>query len=213
VQAQWPPSGTAYAPPQQPEPQYAPPAPQYTPPPPQHPQYAQQPPAAWPAPERRGPPPWLVGVGTAVVFLLIGAGIYYFMNRSDAPSAASSDKPAAADASGGAASKQKITNPLQKYVEVVGIRMMTENKQPVARFVVVNHSGAEIVDLAANVTLLASTSRSDEDSVGTFSFKLPSLPANETKELTEPFKTKLKPYELPDWQNTTAEIQITSPAQ
>ena len=34
---------------------------------------------------------------------------------------------------------------------------------------------------------------------------------NAAKEMTEPLKTKLKPYELPDWQNATAEIQITSP--
>jgi hypothetical protein len=221
-QVQWPPAATAYAPSQPEPPAYAPPQQQYTPlppppyappPPPQHPQYAQQPPAAWPPPETRSAPPaWLVGVGTAVVFLLLGAGIYYFLNRSDSSSAAGAqDKTGVA--SSGDASKGKVTNPLQKYVEVVGIRMATQDKQPVARFVVVNHSGAEIVDLAVNVTLLASTSRSDEDSVGTFSFKLPSIGAGESKELTQPLKTKLKPYELPDWQNTTAEVQITSPAQ
>jgi hypothetical protein len=174
----------------------------------------QQPPAAWPPPETRSAPPaWLVGVGTAVVFLLLGAGIYYFLNRSDSTSATSASQDKTGAAAPGDASKGKVTNPLQKYVEVVGIRMTTQDKQPVARFVVVNHSGAEIVDLAANVTLLASTSRSDEDSVGTFSFKVPSLPADSSKEMTEPLKTKLKPYELPDWQNTTAEVQITSPAQ
>jgi len=26
-----------------------------------------------------------------------------------------------------------------------------------------------------------------------------------------PLNTKLKPYELPDWQNLSAEVQITSP--
>jgi hypothetical protein len=26
-----------------------------------------------------------------------------------------------------------------------------------------------------------------------------------------PLATKLKPYELPDWQNASAEVQITSP--
>ena len=75
----------------------------------------------------------------------------------------------------------------------------------------VNHSSGEIPDLEADVTLWASTSRSDEDSVGSFSFKLNGLGPNDSKELTEPLKTKLKMYELPDWQNATAEIQITSP--
>lgn len=92
------------------------------------------------------------------------------------------------------------------------MRMITDDKKPVAKFVVVNHSGTEIDNLAANVTLRASTSRSDEDPVGTFSFKVPELGPNESKDMTEPLKTKFKMYELPDWQKTTAEIEITSPA-
>ena len=34
----------------------------------------------------------------------------------------------------------------------------------------------------------------------------------DSHELTQPLKTKLKIYELPDWQNATADVQITSPA-
>ena len=111
------------------------------------------------------------------------------------------------------ASRQKVTNPLQKQVEVVGLRMVTSGKEPTVRFVVVNHSGAEIADLAATVTLWASTSRSEEDSVGSFKFNLASIaPYESSHDMSAPLKTKLKPYELPDWQNITAEIQITSPA-
>ncbi len=148
-----------------------------------------------------------MGVAFALAFLGILAGVYYFFQRSGRPNTAEKaglENPATP-------SQQKVTNPLQKYVEVVGIRMVTENKKPVAKFVVVNHSAAEIADLAANVTLWASTSRSEEDSVGSFAFKVSGLGANSSKELTEPLKTKLKLYELPDWQNATAEIQITSP--
>ena len=77
---------------------------------------------------------------------------------------------------------------------------------------VVNHSGGEISDLAANVTIGASTPRSDEDSIGSFSFKLSSIGPNDSKEMSAPLKTKMKMYELPDWQNARTEIQITSPA-
>ena len=76
---------------------------------------------------------------------------------------------------------------------------------------VVNHSGAEIADLSANVNLWARTAKSDEEAVGTFTFKIASLGAYESKDLTVPINTKLKVYELPDWQNLTAEVQITSP--
>jgi hypothetical protein len=149
-----------------------------------------------------------VGVGFAAALLLVFGGVYYFFLRT--PSASSSDKAAAESPAN--APQQNVTNQFQKFVEVVGVRMVTQDKKPVAKFVVVNHSGTEIDNLAANVTLRASTSRSDEDPVGTFSFKVPEIGPNESKDLTEPLKTKLKMYELPDWQKTTAEIEITSPA-
>jgi hypothetical protein len=152
---------------------------------------------------------WLMVIGFALAFLLVGGGIYYFMQR---PAAGNNPAEKAGLENPADASKQKVSNPLQKYVEVVGLRMMQEGKKPVARFVVINHSSTEIADLKASVTLWASTSRSEEDSIGSFSFALPSIGPNESKELSEPLKTKLKTYEYPDWQNATAEIQITSPA-
>jgi hypothetical protein len=139
-----------------------------------------------------------IGIGAAVIF-----GVQHF-GRTNTAEKAGLENPANP-------SQQKVANPLQKYVEVVGIRMLTENKKPVVKFIVVNHSNAEVPDLEANVTLWASTSRSDEDSVGSFSFKVGNLGPNDSHEMTEPLKNKLKPYELPDWQNATADVQITSP--
>ncbi|MDQ2901803.1 MAG: hypothetical protein M3Y07_18700 [Acidobacteriota bacterium] len=147
----------------------------------------------------------------SIVFFLailgLGAAVYYGIQRFGGASKAEKaglENPANP-------SKAKVTNPLQKYIEVVGIRLLQEKKKPAARFIVVNHSNTELSDLAANVTLWASTARSEEDSVGTFTFKIPSIGPNEAKEITAPLKTKLKIYELPDWQNATAEVQITSP--
>jgi hypothetical protein len=148
-------------------------------------------------------------VGVALALLLVGGGIWYFLQGSGS-STSPAEKAGVENPSN--PSRQKVSNPLQKYVEVVGLRMLTENKKPVAKFVVVNHSATEIDDLAANVTLWASTSRSEEDSVGSFSFKIANIGPNGSQDLTQPLKTKFKMYELPDWQNTTAEIEITSPA-
>ena len=162
-------------------------------------------------------PPWLMSIGFAVLFLVVGAalffGIKHFSGSSEASASTPSSQqsaPAAAGANAPAASKQNST--LQKYVEVAGVRL-TENsgKKPEAHFLVVNHSGADIADLAANVNLWARTAKSDEEAVGTFTFKLSSLGAYESKDLTAPLNTKLRVYELPDWQNLTAEVQITSP--
>jgi hypothetical protein len=158
-------------------------------------------------------PPWLLSIGFAVLFLAIGAGAYFGIRYFSGSSQASTSSPVALEnpSAPAAASKGKA-NTLQKYVEVVGMRLTEDaKKRPEVRFVVVNHSGAEIADLAANVNLWARTAKSDEETVGTFSFKVPSLGAYESRELSGVLNTKLRVYELPDWQNLVAEIQITSP--
>ncbi|HKW97602.1 MAG TPA: zinc ribbon domain-containing protein [Bryobacteraceae bacterium] len=220
------PPRTAGAPQYPPQPQYAPQQPPYQAQPqypPQQPQYPQPlypsqtqfsppPPVYQVPPPKQGLniPPWLMSIGFAIIFLGIFAGAYFgvrhFTSAADTPAnaAPAADKPAAAG------SGQAST--LQKYVEVIGVRILEDSKKkPQVRFVVVNHSGAEMSDLTANVNLWARTAKSDEEAVGTFSFKLPSLGAYESKELSAPLNTKLKVYELPDWQNLTAEVQVTSP--
>ncbi len=153
-------------------------------------------------------PTWFLTILFFFAIVGIGAGLYYgityFQNRKLFPSAGVD--PAANVA------RTKVTSPLQKYVEVVGIRLIQDPKKKLAaRFLVVNHSSNALDDLTATVTLWASTNRSEEDSVGSFTFKVPSLGAFESKEISAPLNTKLKFYELPDWQNATPEIEITSP--
>lgn len=149
----------------------------------------------------------MVGGGVAVALLLVFGGIYYFLTRGDTPPASAPTKASAASPDAKAAA-----NPLQKSIEVTGLRFTTENQKPVVHFIVVNHSAAPISDLVATVNLLAGTSRSDEDQIGSFNLNADVIPANGSKDMSAPLKTKLKPYEMPDWQNATAEVQITSPA-
>ena len=160
-------------------------------------------------PPRAGLPTWALVILFAFAFLgLIGAVFYGYQRWGHGGTAGftGGETPPAT------ASKSKAGNSVQKYIEVVGIRLTQDAKKKLeARFVVVNHASTELSDLAANVTLWASTSRSEEDSVGTFSFKLDGIAPHEAKEITVPLKTKLKIYELPDWQNLTAEVQVTSP--
>jgi len=144
------------------------------------------------------------------VFRAAGAGVYFLVRHFNSSEPVAANTPVALE-SPSAAAKAKPSM-LQKYVEVVGMRLTEDpKKKPQVRFVVVNHSGAEISDLAANVNLWARTAKSDEEAVGTFTFKLPSLGAYESKEMSETLNTKLRVYELPDWQNLVAEVQITSP--
>lgn len=228
------PPRTAGAPQYPQQPQYAPQQPQYQPqqpqyPPPQQPQYAQQPPQypppLYPSQTQFSPPPtyqvpppkqglnippWLMSIGFAIAFLAVFAGAYFGVRHFTSASDTTGSAPTVAEKQ--PASGLAQPNALQKYVEVIGMRLLEDpKKKPQVRFVVVNHSGAEMSDLVANVNLWARTAKSDEEAVGTFSFKLPSLGAYESKEMTAPLNTKLKVYELPDWQNLTAEVQVTSP--
>jgi hypothetical protein len=130
------------------------------------------------------------------------------MSRGDTP-VSSATKTGAA----GSAAAKVVSSPLQRSVEVTGLRFAGSGKTPSVKFIVVNHSSAPISDLTGTVTLWAGTSRSDEDAIGTFNLNVDVIEAGGSKDMTAALKTKLKPYELPDWQNATAEVQITSPAQ
>jgi len=49
-------------------------------------------------------------------------------------------------------------NPLQKFIEVAGVRFVEEQKDKdkvVVRFALINHSDADIANLAGNVTIRA----------------------------------------------------------
>jgi hypothetical protein len=139
-----PPTGTPPPPPRHPA---APPPQQavhvrpYTPPP--------------PAP-RGGLPTWLLTVLFAFAFLGLGAGVYwlvgYLRNRPvtlvESPAAKPGAKP----------------NPMQKYIEIAGVRFIEGPKKNLeVRFVVINHSPAEIRDLAGNVTVWGRTQKSEEE--------------------------------------------------
>ena len=115
-----------------------------------------------------------MGGGVAAALLVVLGLAYYMMQpggKGDAGADKASDEKVAAMAAPG----EKGSNPLQKFVEVVGVRVVTVDKKPTARIVVA------------------------------------SVAPNGSVEVSAPFTTKLKPYEMPDWQNLTADLQITSP--
>ena len=155
---------------------------------------------------REGMPAWLMTIVFALAFVGLGAGVYWAVNyfRGGGPAPATVETPPTK-----AGAKP---HPLQKYLEVAGMRFVGDKKRTLAKFVIINHSGAEITGLAATMTVWGRTQRSEEDAVGTVSFSGVDVAPNEYKEVSAPLNTKLKIYELPDWQNVTTDIQITAPA-
>jgi hypothetical protein len=200
-----------YPPQQQYQPQYQ--QQQYQPPPPAPPP---PPPSFYtPPPERSGLaalPTWLLSIIFAVGFGVLVFGIYYLVQGSKKePSATTQDAGSSLESPAAAAGAAR-NNPVLKQVEVVGLRL-TQNKakKTEIRFLVVNHSAGEIQDLAGNISLRARTSKQEEEPIGACAFKLPSLGPYESKDMVAILNTKLKVYELPDWQNLQAQLQITSP--
>ena len=101
-----------------------------------------------------------------------------------------------------AAKPGSATNPIQRNIEVSGVRFDVDPKNKskiIVKFVVTNHSGMDLSGLAGNVTLWGSTRKSEEDAQGSFSFAT-NLRPFESKDLEAPLTTKFKIYEMPDWQ-------------
>ncbi len=184
-------------------PPYIPAPPQ--PPPPAHVHVSPYEPPPAPA-ARGGLPTWAMTLVFALAFLGLGSGIYWLVGAARG----SSTKPSVNVESPAAKPGAKVS-PLQKYIEVSGVRFIENaKKQTEVRFLVTNHSPAEIAGLAGNVTVWGRTRSSEEDAAGTFTFS-GNLGPWESKEMSAPLNSKLKIYELPDWQNISTDIQITAP--
>lgn len=225
-----PPPQQQYAPPPPPQRQYAPPPPpqpqqppyasipsahpqyqqQYAPPQYGQPQYGQpqygQPPQYMPPPPRAGLPTWAMALLFSVAICGVVFGIYWLVgsNKGGATPSAAVENPAAK-----AGAK---TSPYQKFIEIAGVRFVEDprKKTTQVRFVLINHSNADISGLSGNVTVWGRTRTSEEDAEGSFTFTS-DVKAYETKDITVPLNTKKKIYELPDWQNVSTDIQITAP--
>jgi hypothetical protein len=103
-------------------------------------------------------------------------------------------------------------HPLAKYVELVGFRLSEAGGGKLkVKFAVVNHSEADIGDLGVRVRLTTNSSKPDDPPIATFDVKVPSLGPEEIQDVSATAPSKLRVYELPDWQFLKAEFEITSP--
>src|ERR1035437_9324462 len=135
-------------PPQAPPPGYYPPQPPAQPAQPYYPQPPQAPPSGYyapPAAPARGfnLPVWLM---TIVFALAIGGVVFGIIAlvSTNRGSAGNGPAPIATVESPAAKPGAKV-NPIQKYIEVSGVRFVQDAKKKttMAKFVIVNHSGSE----------------------------------------------------------------------
>ena len=106
----------------------------------------------------------------------------------------------------------KTNNPAAKYLELVGFR--TREKGPgkiEVTFGVVNHSEADLGDLAMKVDLRTIESKPADPPIFSFDVKVPSLGPEELKQVSAIVPSKMRVYELPDWQFLRPQFEITEP--
>lgn len=104
-------------------------------------------------------------------------------------------------------------HPLAKYLEIAGFRVTEGGAGKLAvKFVVINHSDADIGDLTMKVTLTTTAAKPEEPPVAVFDAKVTGVGPQEVKDAIGTATTKLRVYELPDWQFLRADAEITSPA-
>lgn len=104
-------------------------------------------------------------------------------------------------------------HPLAKYLEVAGFRITEKGAGKLdVKFAVINHSLADIGDLKMKVTLVTTASKPEDPPVAEFEATVPALGPFEVKDGTGTATTKLRVYEMPDWQFIKAQVEILSPA-
>jgi hypothetical protein len=104
-------------------------------------------------------------------------------------------------------------NPLAKYIELAGFRLAEGGSGKLKiRFAAINHSEADLGELEVKVKLVTFNAKPEDPPVAEFEAKIPSLGPLEVKSLEATAPTKLRVYELPDWQFLRAQFDITSPA-
>ena len=198
------------------QPQYAPqPQQQYAPP--QQPQYGFSPPQYAPPPIQYGPPPskglpsWAVMLLVAGGLLGAGALAYRFLPSSKSTSSETeSEAPAKAAPATSAKGASGKVHPYMKHLEVAGIRLSEDARQRLQiKLTVINHSAADMAGLKLLVTL--TTKGKGGRTLSEVPVSVASLGPLESKDITATIPTKLRAYELPDWQFLEASFQITEP--
>jgi len=157
---------------------------------------------------KRAIPGWLISLLVMLVLLLTGVSLLLYLLPGP-----SSDQGAPATAAGTSAASSSVTpagqHPLTKYVEIAGLRISVDvNRKSSIQYIVVNHSAAEVSDVALNVVVRSVNSKPQQPPVAVYAVRISSLGPFESREFTTPIETPVRALELPDWQNLHADVQV-----
>ncbi len=106
------------------------------------------------------------------------------------------------------------SNSIAKYIELVGLRVTERSPgHLIVQFGVVNHSEADVGDIKMTVNLRTTAAKPGDPPLITFPAQVSRLGPTELRDVTVEVPTKLRVYELPDWQFLKADFEITEPKQ
>jgi hypothetical protein len=118
-----------------------------------------------------------------------------------------------ADPNGPGPATTTTKHPLAKYIELAGFRLAEAGPGKLkVRFAAINHSEADLGELVVKVKLVTFNAKPEDPPVAEFETKIASLGPLEVRNEEATAPTKLRVYELPDWQFLRAQFEITSPA-
>jgi hypothetical protein len=106
------------------------------------------------------------------------------------------------------------TNSIAKYIELVGFRVTERSPgHLLVQFGVVNHSEADVGDVKMTVNFSTTAAKPGDPPLVTFPAQVARLGPSELKDVTAEVPTKLRVYELPDWQFLKVDFSISEPKE
>ena len=101
------------------------------------------------------------------------------------------------------------SNSLSKAIEVTGIRIQVNPaKKSEIQFLVVNHTPERFSGVTVFVTLHAANAAPGQPPLGKFQFAAPNLGPYQSKEMSSAIERINRPFDLPDWQDLRADVEI-----
>lgn len=152
----------------------------------------------------------LLPISLLSIWLLTLAGC---SSTSDSAAEPSNKDAKAAPPDASFAATTTSRHPFAKHIELAGFRLReTSAGKLEVKFAAINHSLADLGDVTLKVNLHAAEAAATDPPVAAFESKIDKWGPAEVKDVTASASSKLRVYELPDWQFLRASFDILAPA-
>jgi hypothetical protein len=161
--------------------------------------------------KRAAAPTWMVSVLVATVLFLGAASLLQYLTANrDAKAASVAPTPTQTSVPAPAPPiRVAIEHPGARFVEVAGVRVVTApSRKPQLQYLVINHSAGELTGLNIHIAVHSADAPAGAP-LFSVSGIVPSLAANQSKEIRTDLDTGLSAASIPDWQSLRTEILIT----